>query len=77
MKVYTKNQERPIDEMYEMWHWMTANFGAPIAHNDNLNRWTYGKDTNALGTVIIGAWDIEWFDFQDDRDAVMFLLRWA
>lgn len=79
MKVYTKNDERTINEMSEMWYWMTDNFGAPTAHNDNLKRWTYGKDTKAfLGsdTIINGTWEIEWFDFRDDKDAEWFILKW-
>lgn len=81
MKVYTKNNERPIVEMDEMWDWMTDHFGVPEAHNSNNRRWTYGKDTGRglLGsdTIINGTWEIEWFDFRDEKDVTMFVLRWS
>lgn len=78
MKVKTRNQERTIQEMTEMWYWMTNNFGPPEAHNDNLKRWTYGKDhPGFLGSETIdGTWDIEWFDFRDSKDAEWFILKW-
>ena len=78
MKVSTRNQERTIDEMSEMWHWMTDNFGPPEAHNDNKKRWTYGKYSTGFlgGTMIDGTWDIEWFDFQNEADASAFILKW-
>lgn len=79
MKVKTDNEIRTVDEMSEMWHWMTKNFGPPEAHNGNLKRWTYGKDSVGFlgGTLCDGTWDIEWFDFRDEKDATMFLLRWS
>jgi hypothetical protein len=80
MKIKTNNRERSIYEMWEIWHWMTDTFGPPEAHNDNLKRWTYGKDSpdSYEGRVIIdGTWDIEWFDFRDEKDATMFILRWS
>ncbi len=79
MKVNTRNTERPIQEMTEMWYWMTNTFGPPEAHNDNAKRWTYGKDSQGYlgGTLIDGTWDIEWFDFRDDKDAVIYKLRWG
>lgn len=79
MKVYTKNDERTIDESTEMWDWMIKNFGVPIAHNGTKKRWTYGKDhVGYLGGVLIdGTWDIEWFDFQDEKDASLYILRWS
>jgi hypothetical protein len=79
MKVYTNNQERTIFEMSEMWIWMTNTFGPPEAHNDNAKRWTYGKDSVGYlgGTLIDGTFDIEWFDFRDEKDATLFTLRWS
>jgi hypothetical protein len=80
MKVKTNNEIRTVDEMSKMWYWMTDTFGAPEAHNGNKKRWTYGKDTKGfLGsdTIINGTWEIEWFDFRDDKDATMFILRWS
>lgn len=80
MKVNTKNDERTISEMTEMWHWMTDHFGAPEANNDNKKRWTYGKESKGLfgsDTIINGTWEIEWFDFRDEKDATMFTLRWG
>jgi hypothetical protein len=79
MKVYTRNTERTIQEMYEIWRWMTDTFGAPESHNSNKKRWTYGKDHSGfLGSEMInGTWDIEWFDFRDERDAEWFALRWT
>ena len=78
MKVATRNKERTIDEMHDIWVWMTNTYGPPEAHNDNLKRWTYGKDhPGFLGSELIdGTWDIEWFDFRDEKDATMFMLRW-
>lgn len=78
MKVYTKNDKRTISEMTDMWWWMTENFGPPEAHNDNKKRWTYGKDSVGYlgGTLIDGTWDIEWFDFRDEKDAEWYILRW-
>ena len=79
MKVYTKNSERTVAEMNELWRWMTDNFGAPSSHNRNLSRWTYGKDhPGFMGSEMIdGTWDIEWFDFRDEKDVTAYLLRWA
>lgn len=79
MKVYTKNTERTIFEMTDMWKWMTNTYGPPEAHNDNLKRWTYGKDSKGyMGTDILdGTHDIEWFEFRDEKDATMFILRWG
>jgi hypothetical protein len=78
MKVYTNNQERTIHEMHEIWCWMTDTFGPPEAHNSNLRRWTYGKDSlGYMGTSHIdGTHDIEWFEFEKDQDATLFRLRW-
>lgn len=78
MKVSTRNTERTIFEMSEMWVWMTRTFGPPEAHNDNKKRWTYGKDTPGfMGSDLIdGTFDIQWFDFRDERDATVFMLRW-
>ena len=78
MKVHTNNEIRTVDEMQEMWHWMTATFGVPSSHNENKKRWTYGKDSQGYlgGTLINGTWEIEWFDFRDEKDATMFMLRW-
>jgi hypothetical protein len=79
MKVYTKNTERRIAEMTKMWHWMTDTFGPPEAHNDNLKRWTYGKDSRGFlsSNTIDGTFDIEWFDFRDEADATLFTLKWS
>ncbi len=79
MKVKTDNEIRTVYEMAEMWGWMTDHFGPPESHNDNKKRWTYGKDSVGYlgGTLIDGTWDIEWFDFRDEKDATMFLLRWS
>lgn len=79
MRVKTNNQVRTIFEMSEMWVWMTTTFGPPEAHNGNLKRWTYGKDhPGFMGSELIdGTFDIEWFDFRDDRDATMFIMRWG
>jgi hypothetical protein len=78
MRVNTRNQERPISEMTQMWHWMTDTYGPPEAHNGNLRRWTYGKDSlGYMGSSHIdGTHDIEWFEFENPSDATMFMLRW-
>ena len=79
MKVATRNTERTIFEMSEMWVWMTNTFGPPEAHNSNQKRWTYGKDHPGFmcSELIDGTFDIEWFDFRDEKDATLFQLRWA
>ena len=80
MKVKTNNINRTIFEMSEMWTWMTNTFGPPEAHNSNgLKRWTYGKDNPGYlgGSTIDGTFDIEWFDFRDEKDAMMYILRWG
>ncbi len=78
MKVKTNNEIRTIDEMAEMWVWMTNTFGPPEAHNHYKKRWTYGKDRPGyMGSSLIdGTWDIEWFDFREEKDATIFMLRW-
>jgi hypothetical protein len=79
MKVKTNNEIRTIHEMSEMWRWMTDTYGAPEAHNSNLKRWTYGKDNPGYtGSMFIdGTFDIEWFDFRDQKDADWFIMRWG
>ena len=79
MKVYTQNQDRTLDEMADIWHWMTLTYGPPEAHNGQLRRWTYGKDhLGFMGSETIdGTWDIEWFDFADASDATLYILRWS
>jgi hypothetical protein len=79
MKVSTRNTERTILEMSEMWYWMTTNFGPPEPHNHHMQRWTYGKDhPGFMGSETIdGTFDIEWFDFRDKKDAEWFVLRWS
>lgn len=79
MKVKTNNEIRTIFEMSEMWTWMTNTFGPPEAHNGNARRWTYGKDNPGyLGSMTIdGTFDIEWFDFRDEKDATIYILRWG
>ena len=78
MKVATRNSEREIFEMTQMWWWMTDTFGPPEAHSEHKKRWTYGKDhPGFMGSELIdGTWDIEWFEFRDEKDATMFMLRW-
>lgn len=79
MKVYTNNEVREFGEMNTIWGWMTDNFGPPENHSGTPKaRWTYGKDTpDFVGSNIInGTWEIEWFDFVYDKDAMLFTLRW-
>lgn len=78
MRVKTQNMKRTIHEMHEMWVWMTNHFGPPQAHNENMPRWTYGKDSlGFMGTSHIdGTHDIEWYEFSNERDATLFMLRW-
>lgn len=75
MKVYTRNRVRSLAEMAQIFEWVAKTFGA--AEIDK--RWTYGKDTYGfLGeTRCNGAWDIEWYEFNNDADAVIFMLMWA
>ena len=73
MKVYTNNQQRQHGEMQTIWGWMTDNFGPPENHSIMSTRWRYGKD---IKEFINGTWDIEWFDFTDEKDATAFIMRW-
>lgn len=78
MKVNTRNSERTIQEMHEIWYWMTSHFGPPSAHNSNLKRWTYGKEAGWTGSTLCdGVFDIEWFEFSDEKDATLYMLRWS
>ena len=78
MKVSTRNHERTMDEMTVMWYWMVDAFGPPEAHNGNKKRWTYGKDPDWVGSTFCnGSFEIEWFEFYDEKDAEWFILRWA
>ena len=79
MRVNTNNQDRTLDEMADIWCWMTNTYGPPHAHNGNLRRWTYGKDhPGRLGSELIdGTWDIEWFEFENPKDATLYILRWG
>ena len=77
MKVSARKLDRTIVEMDMMWQWMTDNFGPPIAHNKNLKRWTYGKEYLHKRDLVNGTWDIEWFEFHDEKDAMLFMLRWG
>jgi hypothetical protein len=59
---------------------MVDNFGVPASHNDDKKRWAYGKDTKSVfgcDTILNGTWEIEWFNFRDEKDATMFMLRWS
>lgn len=78
MKVEIRKFDRTLKDMDEIWRWVTTNFGPPSAHNDNLKRWTYGKDVDWTGsTMCSGTFDIEWFEFTNERDALLYMLRWA
>jgi hypothetical protein len=79
MRVKTNNDFRTIEEMNDMWVWMVSTLGSPKAHGNKAKRWTYGKDNRGDPTdgIISGTFDIEWFDFREDADATVFLLRWA
>jgi hypothetical protein len=69
MRAYTKNQDRTIRELQQIWDWVVATYGPPIIDL----RWTYGKDRDGL---LNGIYDIEWYEFYNEKDAVMFLLKW-
>lgn len=77
MKIYTSN--RTIYEMDEIWAWVIDTFGPPGNHNGNRRRWAYGKDSGGSyrSGILNGTWEIEWFDFANEKDATMFALRWA
>jgi hypothetical protein len=75
MKVYTRNQVRSIAEMEQMFTWVANTFDT-----DQIDkRWTYGKDTRGFlcEGICNGTWDIEWYLFYNDADAVIFILRWG
>ena len=76
MKVLTRNDERTIQEMQDMWTWMVTTFGKP--GEDSNYTWRYGKDTPGYaGSMFIdGPWDIEYFDFNNSKDAEWYILRW-
>lgn len=78
MKVSTRNTDRTMSEMYEMWHWLTRTFGPPAASDCTIKRWTYGKEIDVFGHAMVsGPFEIEWIDFADEKDAVFFELRWS
>lgn len=77
MKVNTNNEIRTIHEMQDMWTWTCEQFGTP--GEGSKYTWTYGKDRPGYmgSTTIDGPWDIEWFDFRNEKDATIFMLRWS
>lgn len=77
MRVETRNEERPVNEMYDMFAWCTDQFGNP--GRGPKGRWIYGRDSvDFVGNKICnGPFDVEWIEFFDEKDATVFALRWA
>lgn len=74
IRVLTRNNDRTVDEMSEMWQWLIKTFKRPGFKNN----WTYGKKEEWAGsTICSGPFEIEWIDFANHDDATLFLLRWA
>ena len=81
VKVQDHPIDRPIEEMNQMLQWVIDNF--PEELDLSSNRWTYGRDSVDLygrsrsGCGLLnGPWEIEYFKFRDEKDAMLFTLRW-
>ena len=76
MRVSTRNDVRTLDELNYMFHWCIEMFGQPSEADE---RWTYGKvDDPQFGTSLCnGTYDIGWYDFMDESDAIMFRLKFG
>ena len=80
IRIQTDNHNRTIDEMAEMFRWCMKSFGDPIDPDrvDVKTGWTYGKEPGMFGrTFVDGPFDIEYIDFQNEEDAVVFKLQWG
>ena len=74
IRVKTRNTERTISEMTEMWKWLNTNF----RRSGFKNKWWYGKEPDWTGrTFCSDPVEIEWVEFSNLEDATLFLLRWA
>jgi len=72
-RIPTRNDERTVDEMTEMWTWLIETFKKP----GYKNSWRYGKKEDWVGsTFCSGPFEMEWIEFDNDADATLFLLRW-
>jgi len=78
VKVQENLISRPIIEMYEMLYWVIDNFPQEL----DSKRWTYGRGSvdiygrRVRGILMNGPWEIEYFEFRDEKDAMLFTLRW-
>ena len=70
MKVYTKTLFYNLPDAFA---WCLTTFGSSPVNR----RWTYGKDNNDRCVFMNSVYEIEWFDFKNEADAALFLLRWA
>ena len=69
MRVSTRNKERTVQEMGELFNWCVNTFDPKV--------WTYGKEPGFLqNTLCDGPYDVEWVDFPNEKNATMFMLRW-
>ena len=75
IKVQEYHAQRPMAEMNQILDWVIKNF--PNEWDDD--RWTYGSDTpDPYGSELLnGPWEIEYFEFRDEKDAEWFILRWG
>mgnify|MGYP003704365253 FL=1 len=75
VKVQQFAAERPLAEMNQILNWVIKNF----PNEWDEDRWTYGSDTpDPYGSELLnGPWEIEYFEFRDDKDAEWFMLRWS
>ena len=72
----TNNSTRTESEMKEMWAWLVDTVGLPYPSSPGV--WRYGRGLDRQGSSIVShVADIEWIEFENNRDAVMFALRWT
>ena len=71
IRVDTEHMQRTIYDMRDMFNWCVASFGPA------RTTWKYGREPGFLGSdMCSGPEDIEWIDFENDSDAVLFQLKW-
>ena len=72
IRVYTNNHDRTMRESLELFTWLLDNFGNPG------EKWSYGKSPDWTGGVMVShCAEIEWIDFQDEKDRLLAALRWS
>ena len=75
IKVEIDNTNRTMEEMSYIFAWCLRTFGEPTTED---MRWTYGKEPDWTGSNMCnGTFDIEWFKFSDEKDVIIFKLRFG